>query len=131
MSSFYGPGGAGGGGSSATDYNNLSNIPIKNIAGSSEYNFYNLMGLDYGNYSLTGYYKTSTTSDLFYTQNPISVSVVKDSETGDKVISYFEIKNGQLLLHVITYHEDGQVEEATKSVSEPEVYPVWESFEEE
>ena len=64
MSSFYGGPSVGGGGGGSSNYNDMSNVPIKNITGTSANRFINFAGLDAGHYNLKGYYKKDSQSEL-------------------------------------------------------------------
>ena len=128
MSSFYGPGGVGKGGSSGTsDYNELTNKPIKNILGTSEDLFFNLKSIDYGNYSLTGYFKTHAEGSLRKAESALQLAVSKDSSTGEKTITYMEVKDNTPTNHTIIYRDNGEVHEYTFPLN-ASGDPTWKDF---
>lgn len=66
-------------GGEATDYNSLSNLPIKNLSGPNADDVVDLSVLDTGNYSLTGFYKIG--DDTYTTDIPLNIAVNKDEDT--------------------------------------------------
>ena len=112
MSSFYGGGGIGGG---TDDYNELSNVPVKNVHGIDAGSPIILSGLGYGHYNLTGFYKQDSSSEIHDAQNDaIDVLVIKDKETGYKTILYYTIQLGTPFLNTIAYGASGIVSSHTK-----------------
>ena len=75
MGSFYGGGCLNGGTSGVVDYSSLQNTPITVLNGSSENNFISLSGLDFGHYSLKGYYKANSSDELHYLTQPVEIEV--------------------------------------------------------
>ena len=109
MSSFYGGAsiyGNSNSGGGTFDYDELQNVPVKNLAG-SESNPILLDGLDYGSYVLSGDYKFSINDTETSYLNKTSISVIKDTVTEEKIVTYQHIKNGMLYSRIITYREDG------------------------
>lgn len=96
MASFYGPNGggtAGDGGSRITSYNSLLNVPIENKNG-SQANPIVISELGLGNYNLTGFY-SDLGGDATQIEAHLIVIVTRDAETGEKVATYQEIRNGK------------------------------------
>lgn len=115
MSSFYGCHGvaSGSGGSGVSDYNQLSNTPIKNLIG-TENSPVDLSALSYGRYNIAGSYVITSDSEVITLDDQRVFSVYNDSVTGDKVIYYDIIKNGELVHMYITYGNDGSTKEEEK-----------------
>ena len=114
MSSFYGGPSTAGGGGGSSDYNEMTNVPIKNMVGTSSSRFINLAGLDAGHYNLKGYYKKDALSDLENVTDFIDLTVKIDTVTNKKVIQYFTIENETLYSNLIVYN-DGIVEKIEKT----------------
>lgn len=110
MSSFYGGasiyGGGNGSGGGTSDYNDLQNVPVKNLTG-TESNPVILDSLQEGNYILTGSYKYITEDTEIQQITKTEITVTTDIITDEKIISYQYISNGKPYLRVITYQEDG------------------------
>lgn len=128
MSSFYGPGRAGGGGGGTSNYNDLSNTPIKNLSGSDTFPIV-LTDLAAGTYHASGTTKVKsddTTSELLTEQ---LITVLYDVETGTKVIKYEYLNdNGEPIIRVITAKADGSVVDNPDWKPEVEAYVVWEEY---
>ena len=91
---FYSGGAIGwGGGSSSgtTNYNDMTNTPIKNISGTDAVPI-NLANLNIGHYNLVGAYKYATNSNT-YIADSIDVKVTTDEVTKQKVVYYNIIKD--------------------------------------
>lgn len=91
---------------SGASYNDLADQPVINAVGKSAAQFVNLAGLEYGHYSLTGYYKEDSTSDVEQAQYVVDLLVVPDAETGKKVIIYPTVENGEYVTNIITYENN-------------------------
>lgn len=112
MSSFYGGGGIGGG---TDNYDELANVPVKNVHGIDAGSPIILSGLGYGHYNLTGYYKQDSGSQLENAENDaVDVLVIKDKITGYKTILYYTVEDGITFLHTIAYGANGIVSSHTK-----------------
>ena len=123
MSSFYGGPSTTGGGGGSSDYNEMTNVPIKNMIGTSSSRFINLAGLDVGHYNLKGYYKKDSLSDLENVTDFIDLTVKIDTVTNKKIIQYFTIENETLYSNLIIYN-DGIVEKIEKiPMNGPEADP--------
>lgn len=103
MSSFYGRCSIGGGGGS-TDYNDMTNVPIKNLIGTDKTKFINLAGLDPGHYNLKGYYKKDSQDEVQHSPEAIDLLVMVDSVTNKKTIQYLSIQNEILYSNLIIYN---------------------------
>ena len=126
MSSFYGGPSVGGGGGGSSDYNDMSNVPIKNITGTSANRFINFAGLDAGHYNLKGYYKKDSQSELQNVSEFIDLTVKTDTVTNKKVIQFFTIEDGVLYSNLIVYN-NGVIEKEQKTAmngqgGEPEIH---------
>ena len=108
MSSFYGcyGGSSGSGGGGVSDYNQLSNTPIKNLIG-TETSPVDLSALSYGRYNIAGSYIIKSDDEIITLNEQQLFSVFYDSVTGNKVIYYDIIKDGELVHMYITYEQDG------------------------
>ena len=87
MSSFYGGAsiyGAGNGSGGTSDYNDLQNVPVKNLVG-AESNPIILSQLQEGNYILTGFYKFTETDSEINRINRTEISVANDIVTDEKI----------------------------------------------
>ena len=67
-------------------------------------NFISLSGLEVGHYSLTGYYKIDSSSDVTYTQNVLDVVVCLDETTSKKVVIYSSVNGGTYYINKLIYH---------------------------
>ena len=98
MSSFYGCHGiaSGSGGGGVSDYNQLSNTPIKNLIG-TETSPVDLSALSYGRYNVAGSYVTTTNGEVVTLTEQRVFSVYNDSVTNEKVVYYESIQNGEIV----------------------------------
>lgn len=114
MASFYGnhlmSGSGGGGAAGTTNYNNLINIPIKNLKGAESEPII-FSQLDYGNYLMSGYYQYNTTSVVYIESIPMNVRVFQDDITLQKVVSFEIFENGEYFLVTLIYNEDDSYKE--------------------
>lgn len=110
MSSFYGcyGGSSGSGSGGVSDYNQLSNTPIKNLIG-TENSPVDLSALSYGRYNVAGSYMYNSNGEVITLTEQRVFSVYNDSITGEKVVFYDSIQNGEIVYTYITYAEDGSV----------------------
>lgn len=105
MSSFYGYGGISGGGGGVSDYNQLTNIPIKNVTG-TETSPVNFELLTFGEYKISGYYIYNKNSEVF-NKNVLYISIFEDKETKKKIVKFEEFENSQFYIITLTYEDDG------------------------
>lgn len=105
MSSFYGNGGISSGGGGTSDYNQLTNIPIKNITG-TEGSPVNFSLLSFGQYKITGYYIFNKDSEVF-NSSTLYISIFEDNETKKKIVKFEEFENSQFYIMTLTYEDDG------------------------
>ena len=84
-------------------YNDLADQPVINAVGKTPETFVNLAGLEYGHYSLTGYYKEDSTGDVEQAEHILDVVVMPDEVTGKKVVVYPTVENGEYIINIITY----------------------------
>ena len=89
----------------SASYNDLSDQPVKNAAGSSSDAFINISGLEFGRYILNGYYKFDSESDVESTATPIDIVVLKDDQDR-KVATYPTIENGVCVTNIVTYENN-------------------------
>lgn len=118
MSSFYGNicigNSSGEGGTS--NYNDLSNLPIKNLMGtnSSPIIFYNL---DYGNYLIKGNYKYNLNSDLLKEDTFKNIQIFKDEVTQKKIAKFEIFENKEYFIITLTFEDNGDYIEDRLSFS--------------
>jgi hypothetical protein len=87
MTSFYGNfTSLSGSGDGTSDYNQLLNVPVKNIAGTEDVPIL-LAALEPGSYNLKGYFKCGNNTDIEIAQNTL-VNILIDNETNQKLIQY-------------------------------------------
>lgn len=87
-------------GQSASDYNSLSNLPIKNLSGPTADDVVNLSSLDTGHYSLTGFYRID--DEVLYTDAPLDIVAKK---TDDTLNMYYLSQSERIVyLHTIEYN---------------------------
>ena len=104
-SSFYGNGYAVNG-NGTLNYNELKNTPIQNLVGTSSQPV-TFSNLNFGNYSVTGYYKYNDEDTIFLEFDPITVQVFKDDVTLKKIVRMEVFENGEYYMVVLIYEEDG------------------------
>lgn len=107
MASFYGNHVVSGGGGSTgtTNYNNLINIPIKNLKG-TDTNPIVFSDLDYGNYLMSGYYQYNANSLVCIESIPTNIQVFQDTITLQKVVCFEIFENNEYFLVTLTYEHD-------------------------
>ncbi len=124
---FYGGGGGSGSGvPPVTNYNNLTNIPIINLNGSSAQYFVNLAGLDYGYYKLEGYYKEDTGEDIKQAIPPLFLQIIQDETTHNKIITYSSINNQKIFQHILIYENTTLIDHIIKDLSSSQKELYWE-----
>lgn len=114
---FYGGGGGSGEAPSITNYDNLTNIPIVNLIGSSAQYFVSLAGLDYGFYKLQGYYKEDIGEVAKETISPMFLQVTQDEQTHNKIITYSSIKDQKKLQHILIYENASLIDHVIQEES--------------
>lgn len=111
MSSFYGNAGYylsedGGGSSGTSDYNSLTNKPIKNLVGVTSQPIV-FSSLSYGNYVLTGPYKYSNLDNSVKEESgQRCLQIYQDEQTLQKVAKFETIEGGKYYINLITFEED-------------------------
>lgn len=115
-------------GASSTDgtssYDDLENVPIKNVTGNDQNAFVNIAGLTLGHYNVSGYYKLDNTSELLNTNTCcLDMIITMDSETNDRVAVYDIVENNDVFTYVITYHGT-----LVKTIKKIDHEPTWGSF---
>lgn len=120
MASFYGGVVVGGNSSDSgtNNYNELINLPFKNIIGtiSSPINFSNL---EFGNYVLQGKY-TYDGNEVFSTSSPRIIQVFTDNVTNEKIIKFELFEDYVYYVVNVIYNSEGQYVEEKHSF-QPEV----------
>ena len=91
---------------SGASYNDLADQPVINAVGKTEDAFVNLAGLEPGHYSLVGYYKEDSLSDLDHAMHVVDVIVMIDEVTGKKVLVYPTVENGEYITNILTYENN-------------------------
>ena len=127
MGSFYGRGGINGG-SGTSDYNQLINVPIKNIGG--ETGVVNLALLQTGHYNLKGAYKVSTESSEEITNHSIlDIIVLNDKVNNTHSIEFITAEEGELYFNLLTYNENNMlIKQDKRAMSSASAHPIWESI---
>ena len=90
------------------NYDQLDNQPVQNARGTADNNVV-LSGLDFGHYTVSGYYKEDSTSESKVTSMPLDVMVMPDADSGDKVVSFPIVNHGIYEIHILTYHDGSLV----------------------
>lgn len=82
----------------------LTERPVVSVNGSSSAAFIMLSGLQVGHYSLTGYYKLDSSSEIKHTSNVLDVVVCLDELTSKKVVTFPSVTGGLYQINKITYN---------------------------
>ena len=123
MSSFYGNHGIGGGGGSSS-YDQLTNVPIKNIGG--ETGVTNLALLETGHYSLRGTYKISSESSEEITNySNLDVIVLTDKITNTRTVEFLTVENQEVYFNIFTYDSDNKLLKQEKKSILSSASPTW------
>jgi hypothetical protein len=108
MASFYGTFvGLSGSGDGTSDYNQLLNVPVKNITGTEDVPIL-LATLEPGSYNLNGPFKCGENTDLEVAQNTL-VKVLIDSETDQKLVKYDSFESDTYYINIGAVVEDNKV----------------------
>lgn len=105
--SFYGGGCViinGDGGSS--NYNDLTNLPIINLIGTSMQPVV-FSELNFGNYIITGYRKHNQDDIVYLEETPTNVQVFEDDITLKKVVRLEVFENNEYRMVALIYEDDG------------------------
>lgn len=108
MSSFYGNAGiivGGGDGSGTNDYNELKNLPFKNITGTT-LSPIDFSVLNYGNYVLQGKYTYGDTE----VQDALAAKIVQvfqDTQTGKRIVKFELFEEDTYYVVSLIYNSDG------------------------
>lgn len=118
MSSFYGNvsigGSSGEGGTS--NYNELINLPIKNLIGTDSSPII-ISNLNYGNYLIKGSYKYNSNSKLLKEDTFKNIQVFKDETSQNKIAKFEVFENKEYYIITLTYENDGNFIEDRLSIS--------------
>lgn len=118
MSSFYGNvsigGSSGEGGTS--NYNELINLPIKNLIGTDSSPII-ISNLNYGNYLIKGSYKYNSNSKLLKEDIFKNIQVFKDETSQNKIAKFEVFENKEYYIITLTYENDGNFIEDRLSIS--------------
>jgi hypothetical protein len=99
MASFYGTFmGLSGSGDGTSDYNQLLNVPIKNVTGTEDVPIL-LAALEPGSYNLNGYFRCGNNTDVEVAQNTL-VKVLIDSEINQKLIKYDSFESDTYYINI-------------------------------
>ena len=105
--SFYGGGCVvvnGGGGSS--NYNDLMNVPIVNLTGTSMQPVV-FSELAFGNYIVAGYRRYNQNDTVYLETTPTYVQVFEDDVTLKKIVRTELFENGEYYMVALIYEDDG------------------------
>lgn len=105
--SFYGGGCVvvnGGGGSS--NYNDLMNVPIVNLTGTSMQPVV-FSELAFGNYIVAGYRRYNQNDTVYLETTPTYVQVFEDDVTLKKIVRTEIFENGEYYMVALIYEDDG------------------------
>lgn len=105
--SFYGGGCVvvnGSGGSS--NYNDLINVPIVNLTGTSMQPVV-FSELTFGNYIVTGYRRCNQNDTVYLETTPTYVQVFEDDVTLKKIVRTEIFENGEYYMVALIYEDDG------------------------
>lgn len=105
--SFYGGGCVvvnGGGGSS--NYNDLMNVPIVNLTGTSMQPVV-FSELAFGNYIVAGYRRYNQNDTVYLETTPTYVQVFEDDVTLKKIVRTEVFENGEYYMVALIYEDDG------------------------
>ena len=105
--SFYGGGCVvvnGGGGSS--NYNDLMNVPIVNLTGTSMQPVV-FSELTFGNYIVAGYRRYNQNDTVYLETTPTYVQVFEDDVTLKKIVRTELFENGEYYMVALIYEDDG------------------------
>lgn len=110
------------------DYNQLLNIPIKNIIGTKESPII-FNSLKFGNYKITGLYKYNNQDVIKNCNDSLLLSVFQDKTTGMKMIKFEEFDNSQFYMILICFEDNESYSEnkillsqvPTESISEDDI----------
>lgn len=106
--SFYGGGYivVNGGSEGSSNYNDLVNIPIVNLTGTSMQPVI-FSELTFGNYIVTGYRRYNQNDIVYLEATPTYVQVFEDDVTLKKVVRTEIFENGEYYMVALIYEDDG------------------------
>lgn len=94
------------------DYNDLNNVPIKNLDGKIPEVYVDISALDEGKYTIDGYYKLDDDSELHNADgHPLSITVKEDPETGKKRVLFEDFSENGVAYDIVTF-ANSRVEES-------------------
>lgn len=89
--------------------------PVQPIEGKTQDSYILLSGLDYGHYSVSGYVKEGLGEQLQEVSNAYDIYVMKDSQTQNKVLSFYNVQGGIYYLNTIIYSQNGDIIEKRRT----------------
>lgn len=118
MSSFYGNVsiGSSSGEGGTSNYNELINLPIKNLIGTDSSPII-ISNLNYGNYLIKGSYKYNSNSELLKEDTFKNIQVFKDETSQNKIAKFEVFENKEYYIITLTYENDGNFIEDRLSIS--------------
>lgn len=98
------------------NYNDLIDVPVIVLEGTTQYSYINMFMLDYGRYSMSGYYKWQASDAVLNTgAEKMRFDVVQDTVTNRKQIVYNTYENGEIYENIVIYNNAGtDVDEVIK-----------------
>ena len=86
------------------NYNDLIDVPVIVVDGTTQYNYVNLSALDNGRYCMRGYYKWQNSDPVQNTgAEKMNFDVVIDDVTGKREVIYNTYENGDIYVNIVTY----------------------------
>ena len=104
--SFYGGGCVVVSGGGSSNYNDLTNLPIVNLTGTSMQPVV-FSELTFGNYMITGYRRYNQNDTVYLETTPTYVQVFEDDVTLKKIVRTELFENGEYYMVALIYEDDG------------------------
>lgn len=104
--SFYGGGCVVVNGGGSSNYNDLINVPIVNLTGTSMQPVV-FSELTFGNYMITGYRRYNQNDTVYLETTPTYVQVFEDDVTLKKIVRTELFENGEYYMVALIYEDDG------------------------
>ena len=88
------------------NYNDLIDVPVIVLEGTTQYNYIDMSILDYSRYCMTGYYKWTASDGAMLNTGamPMQFDVVQDAVTNKKYIVYTSYENGEIYENIVIYN---------------------------
>ena len=88
------------------NYNDLIDVPVIVLEGTTQYNYIDMSILDYSRYCMTGYYKWTASDGAMLNTGamPMQFDVVQDAVTNKKQIVYTSYENGEIYENIVIYN---------------------------